>query len=65
MSIIFAIACSQYSIVLQDSAERLCQDTIRYESLGLIVETAKKIASMCMKMAQLIRSELRISTRII
>ena len=45
--------------MLQDSAERLSQDTIQYEeSPGLIVEASKKIASMWMKMAELLRSEL-------
>ena len=45
--------------MLQDSAERLDQDTIQYEeSPGSIVEASKNIASMWMKMAQLIRSEL-------
>ena len=54
--------------MLQDSAERLGQDTIQYEeSPGSIVEASKNIASMWMKMAQLIRSELStlICTRII
>ena len=45
--------------MLQDSAERLDQDTIQYEETpGSVVKAAKNIASMWMKMAQLIRSEL-------
>ena len=52
--------------MLQDSAERLGQDVIQYEeSPGSIVEPANKIASMWRKMAQLIRSELSIYTRMI
>jgi hypothetical protein len=48
-------------LLLQISAEKLGQDTIQYEeSPGAIVEAAKKIASMWMQMAQLIRSELSI-----
>ena len=47
--------------MLQDSAERLGQDTTQYEeSPGSIIEASKNIASMWMKMAQLIRSDLSI-----
>ena len=59
---------SALNVVLQDSAERLGQDTIQYEeSPGSILEASKNIASMWTTMAQLIRSELSIliCTRII
>ena len=46
-----------YFVILQEAAERLNQDASQYneEGPGPMVETAKKIASMWMKMAQLIR----------
>jgi hypothetical protein len=48
-------------MLLQVSAEKLGQNAIQYEeSPRSIVEAAKKIASMWMKMAQLIRSDLSI-----
>jgi hypothetical protein len=51
----------QLSTLLQISAERLDQDTIQYEeSPGAIVEATKKIASMWMQMAQLIRSQMNL-----
>ena len=44
---------------MQDAAEKLEQDATEYEDCpGPMVEAAKKIASMWMKMAQHIRSEL-------
>ena len=48
---------------MQDAAERLGKDVTRYdeESPGPMVEAAKKITSMWMKMAQLIRSEVNVN----
>jgi hypothetical protein len=51
----------QSSTLLQISAERLDQNTIQYkESPGVMMQATKKIASMWMEMAQLIRSQMNL-----
>ena len=49
----------------QVAAEKLDEDASRYDEEnrpGAVVEAAKKIANMWMKMAQLLRSESTVST---